>query len=95
MTGRSLATLFVYLSLAAQSPAPPQAAGLAKPPAQGDQPFRSQVTEVIVPITVVDEKSGKFVSNLDAKDFKVFDEGRNRTSSSSLASAASRSSSAS
>ena len=59
MTGRSFATLFVCLSLAAQSPAPPQAAGQAKPAAQGDQPFRSQVTEVIVPITVVDEKSGK------------------------------------
>jgi Ca-activated chloride channel homolog len=39
-------------------------------------PFRTGVTEVIVPITVVDEKTGKFVSNLDAKDFKVFDEGK-------------------
>ena len=34
------------------------------------------MTEVIVPITVVDEKTGKFVSNLDAKDFKIFDEGK-------------------
>ena len=80
MTGRSFATLVVCLSLAAQTPAPPPAAGQPKPSAaadaSGQQPFRSQVTEVIVPITVVDEKTGKFVSNLDAKDFKVYDEGK-------------------
>jgi VWFA-related protein len=34
-----------------------------------------QVNEVIVPVTVTDEK-GKFVSNLDAKDFRIFDEGK-------------------
>lgn len=38
-------------------------------------PIRMQVNEVIVPVTVTDEK-GRFVSDLDAKDFKVFDEGR-------------------
>jgi VWFA-related protein len=34
-----------------------------------------QVNEVIVPVTVTDEK-GRFVSNLDAKDFRIFDEGK-------------------
>jgi len=52
--------------------------------AQGQQPpadssqlprFRGQVTEVIVPVTVTDEK-GRFVSNLEASDFRIFDEGK-------------------
>ncbi len=34
-----------------------------------------QVNEVIVPVTVTDDK-GKFVSNLEAKDFRVLDEGK-------------------
>lgn len=77
MPGRSVAALVACLSLAAQSvdPPPPAAAKTAAPTA-GQEPFRTQTTEVIVPITVVDEASGKFVSNLDQKDFKVFDEGK-------------------
>jgi VWFA-related protein len=71
MTGRSVATLLVCFGLAAQTPAPPPQT--ASP---SQEPFRTGVTEVIVPITVVDEKTGKFVSNLDAKDFKVYDEGK-------------------
>ncbi|MBC7928470.1 MAG: VWA domain-containing protein [Bryobacteraceae bacterium] len=43
-----------------------------------DQPFRTQTTEVIVPITVTDDK-GRFVSNLDARDFKIYDEGQEQT----------------
>ena len=38
-------------------------------------PIRVQVNEVIVPVTVTDEK-GRFVSDLDKKDFHVFDEGK-------------------
>ncbi len=38
-------------------------------------PIRVQVNEVIVPVTVTDDK-GRFVSNLDAKDFRIFDEGK-------------------
>ncbi len=53
----------------AQTPAPPPQAD------PGGQPIRVQVNEVIVPITVTDEK-GRFVSNLDRKDFKIFDEGK-------------------
>lgn len=38
-------------------------------------PIQVQVNEVIVPVTVTDEK-GRFVSNLEAKDFRIFEEGR-------------------
>ncbi len=48
------------------------------PPASKDQPLQSirvSVNEVIVPVTVTDEK-GKFVSDLDLKDFTILDEGK-------------------
>jgi VWFA-related protein len=60
-------------TLWAQQQAPAQAAKPA--PDQPTQTFRSTVNEVIVPITVTDMK-GKFVSDLDEKDFTIFDEGR-------------------
>jgi VWFA-related protein len=46
------------------------------PPAvvQGQEAFKATISEVIVPVTVTDDK-GKFVSNLDAKDFELYDEG--------------------
>ena len=47
-------------------------------PQQQEQPnTRIQVTvnEVIVPVTVTDQK-GRFVSNLTAKDFRILDEGK-------------------
>jgi Ca-activated chloride channel homolog len=72
MKARSFAALLVCFGLAAQTTAPPK-------PQPQEQPFRSSVTEVIVPITVVDEKTGKFVSNLDATDFKIFDEGKEQS----------------
>lgn len=37
--------------------------------------IKISVNEVIVPVTVTDEK-GRFVSNLEQKDFRVFDEGK-------------------
>ena len=43
-------------------------------PAEGP-PIRVQVNEVIVPVTVTDDK-GRFVSNLDQSDFKIFDESK-------------------
>ena len=39
------------------------------------KPIKVQVNEVIVPVTVTDEK-GRFVSNLEAKDFRILDEGK-------------------
>jgi Mg-chelatase subunit ChlD len=45
-------------------------------PAREEPPrFAGGTTEVILPVTVVDE-NGRFVSNLDVQDFKVYDEGR-------------------
>jgi Ca-activated chloride channel homolog len=64
-------------SLFGQSPAPvaqkPDVAPNNQPP--GPPPIQVQVNEVIVPITVTDEK-GRFVSDLDKKDFTIFDEGK-------------------
>src|SRR5436189_6470697 len=45
------------------------------PPAQ--PPIRVQVDEVIVPVTVTDDR-GRFVSNLDKSDFRVQDEGKDQ-----------------
>ncbi len=50
----------------------------AKPksePMKSEQAFSSSVSEVIVPVSVQDEK-GRFVRDLDLKDFELFDEGR-------------------
>ncbi|HEY1218895.1 MAG TPA: VWA domain-containing protein [Bryobacteraceae bacterium] len=68
--------LCVLLPLAAfpQQAAPDQ----AKAPQQEQPPaarFTVQANEVILPVTVTDEK-GRFVSNLEAKDFQVLDEGK-------------------
>lgn len=44
----------------------------------GQAPIRVQVNEVIVPVTVTDSK-GRFVSNLEQKDFQIFDQGKEQT----------------
>ncbi|MBS1858530.1 MAG: VWA domain-containing protein [Acidobacteria bacterium] len=62
------------LALSQQAPpAPPQQT--APNPDQPVTRFRAQGNEVIVPVTVTDDK-GRFVSNLVASDFRVLDEGR-------------------
>jgi VWFA-related protein len=48
-----------------------QARALAQAPSN----IKVAVNEVIVPVTVTDEK-GRFVSNLEQKDFHIFDEGK-------------------
>ncbi|MBC8167009.1 MAG: hypothetical protein H7Y20_14215, partial [Bryobacteraceae bacterium] len=85
MTGCKSAALPLYFVLGCALSAGLQAQTSVVPPAAdakntqsgatGAEPFRVQATEVIVPITVTDEK-GRFVSNLDAKDFKIYDEGK-------------------
>lgn len=51
-------------------------AGLAPAAVYAQAPdLRTGVTEVIVPVTVTDEK-GRFVSDLDREDFRVYDEGK-------------------
>ena len=50
----------------------------ASAPKAGEEPrtnIRVQVNEVIVPVTVTDDKN-RFVSNLEQTDFRVFDEGK-------------------
>ena len=54
------ALALVSLALAAQSDKPVK-------------PIKVQVNEVIVPVTVTDYK-GRYVSNLEAKDFKIYDQ---------------------
>lgn len=49
--------------------------GYAQEPASPQQPIRVSVNEVIVPVTVTDDK-GRFVTNLEQKDFQIFEEGK-------------------
>lgn len=61
-----------------QASAPQQAPPQPAAQTPGEQPnthIRVQVNEVIVPVTVTDDK-GRFVSNLEAKDFRILDEGK-------------------
>ena len=45
---------------------------------QPQPPIRVQVNEVVIPVTVTNEQ-GKFVSDLEQSDFKIFDEGKEQT----------------
>jgi Ca-activated chloride channel family protein len=80
----SVCGLLWLAALAAQQPTPtvpPSPAASQAGAASGKAPddhtprFVGQATEVIVPVTVTDEK-GKFISNLERKDFQILDEGR-------------------
>jgi VWFA-related protein len=43
--------------------------------ASAQAPIRVQINEVVVPVTVTDDK-GRFVSDLTKNDFRIFDEGK-------------------
>ena len=43
--------------------------------ATAQEPIKVSVTDVIVPVSVTDDK-GRFVTNLTKEDFRIFDEGR-------------------
>lgn len=58
-----------------QPPQPPQPPQEQAPPEQPATRIAVSVNEVIVPVTVTDDK-GKFVSNLEARDFRILDEGK-------------------
>lgn len=86
MNLRVIACLFAlgFLLIApgfSQQPAaaPPPAAAPAvdnqEPLPAGAAAIRVEVNEVIVPVTVTDDK-GRFVSNLEKQDFQVFEEGK-------------------
>ena len=67
---RALRTFVILFSVLAMS--------LAQQPQPPQQPIRVQVNEVVVPVTVTDEK-GRFVSNLEQSDFKIFDQGKEQS----------------
>ena len=79
MLPRFCLLVLIALSLAAQPPAASSPSRPATPAAstnaQEPSQIKVQVNEVIVPITVTDEK-GRFVSDLDEKDFRIFDQGK-------------------
>jgi len=54
---------------------PPPAAAVQTQPEPGAASIKVDVNEVIVPVTVTDDK-GRFVSNLEQKDFQILDEGK-------------------
>ncbi len=81
--GRSFASFLVLgfaLAVFGQQPqatppaqsTPPPAQSATQPPAA---PFVVNSSEVIVPVTVTDEK-GRFVSDLEQKDFQIFDQNK-------------------
>jgi len=74
------------LSLAAQTTSSqtssPQTPAAQAPAAENQEPeqpgpshFHANVNEVIVPVTVTDDQ-GRFVADLEQKDFSIFDEGK-------------------
>ncbi|HYP09196.1 MAG TPA: VWA domain-containing protein [Bryobacteraceae bacterium] len=75
--GRCLSALLFVFALCVPAGAQPAAAVEPAAPnaAPNQEPFRINVREVIVPVTVTDIK-GRFVSDLEAKDFHIFDEGK-------------------
>src|SRR5947209_7904724 len=80
---RSFATVSVCLALIGLPAVPqswtkqdpPPKPAMASKPDPGTLNITVSTTEVIVPVTVTDEK-GRFVSNLEAKDFRLTDEGK-------------------
>ncbi len=69
LLGRIASLLLPVGLLAAQTP----------PPApKGPADIAVSVNEVIVPVTVTDDK-GRFVTNLEGKDFEILDEGKKQT----------------
>ncbi len=57
------------------TPVPASSPNNADDKKSNDSPIRVTVNEVIVPVTVTDDK-GRFVSDLDQKDFQVFEENK-------------------
>src|SRR3954452_13514521 len=79
-----MALLYRFAAISAcafllSAPAVPQnqktAPAPATTPPQGVPQFTSTSTEGIVPVTVTDDR-GKFVTDLQAKDFRILDEGK-------------------
>jgi VWFA-related protein len=69
------ALVFGAFFVTAQTPPAPPAQPPAAPAPKDAEPIRVQVQEVIVPVTVTDDR-GRFVSDLDQKNFEILDEGK-------------------
>lgn len=65
----------VFLMVVAVAFAQPAAPPAADPPPGGQAAFTASVSEVVVPVTVTDEK-GRFVRDLEEKDFLIYEEGK-------------------
>ncbi|MCW5979302.1 MAG: VWA domain-containing protein [Bryobacteraceae bacterium] len=74
MLGRLLVVCLATLCLWGQQEEPPAKPAEESAAESRTSPIRVQVNEVIVPVTVTDDQ-GRFVSNLDEQDFKIFDQG--------------------
>jgi Ca-activated chloride channel family protein len=70
-----LSVLLASLSLCRAQAQTAETGQQAKPPQPPDSTFRLDVNEVIVPVTVTDDK-GHFVANLEQKDFQIFEENK-------------------
>src|ERR1039458_2427575 len=71
----SFCGLILCLAAVAQQTTPPPLPPATAQPDPSRIQFRGSTTEVIVPVTVTDDK-GRFVSNLLKKDFRILDEGK-------------------
>ncbi len=77
MLGRLLAGCLAASLLFGQAGSEPEPAAGGQSQYAGEEgasPIRVRVDEVIVPVSVTDEK-GRFVTNLTKEDFKIFDQG--------------------
>ena len=70
--------LALIAALTSYSQPPPQPLPQAEAVDSDPTAIKIEVNEVIVPVTVTDEK-GRFVSNLEKKDFEIEDEGKAQT----------------
>jgi len=70
MLGRIFWAMILVNGLWGQAGAPPVAV-----PEVAAPPIQATVSEVIVPVTVTDSR-GRFVSNLEKSDFRIYDEGK-------------------
>jgi len=68
-------SIFAVAALLAAQTSKPAAQALPANAQQEPANIKVDVNEVIVPVTVTNDK-GKFVSDLDQKDFQIFDEGK-------------------
>jgi len=75
VTGALLVAQALSPGLVAQALSPAAAKQEPAQPSQQPAQIQIQVNEVIVPVTVTDDK-GRFVSNLEARDFRIFDQGK-------------------